>query len=61
MKLFMLLWQADLAKIGLGFLLFEPESTPAAALLEEDLGFVFTVPAGAEESYLRSLAPMMPS
>src|SRR5262245_35174775 len=41
---------AELAKNGLGFLLFEPESTPAAALLEEDLGFVFTVPQGAEES-----------
>ena len=31
------------------------DSTPAAALLNEDLGYVLTLPAGAEELYLRSL------
>jgi hypothetical protein len=46
---------ADLRKAGLDFLAFEPDHTPATALLEEDLGFVVRLPEGADESYLRSL------
>jgi hypothetical protein len=49
---------AELGKSGLGFLLFDPDSTPAAALLEDEVGFVPALPADPEESYLRSLAPL---
>lgn len=45
----------DLHKGGLDFLAFEPDHTPATALLAEDLGFVIRLPEGADESYLRSL------
>ena len=39
---------------GLDFLLIEPQ-TPAAALLEEELGYVLVLPAAPEELFLRSL------
>lgn len=46
---------AALRKAGLDFLTFEPAHTAAASLLDEDLGYVLTMPAEPEESYLRSL------
>ncbi len=49
---------AELHKGGLDFLIFEPESTPAAALLEDDVGYVMALPPSPEESFLRSLGPL---
>lgn len=49
---------AELHKKGLDFLVIEPEKTPAAALLNEELGYVLTLPAEPEEVFLRSLEPM---
>jgi hypothetical protein len=48
----------DLAKAGLDFLIFEPETTPAAALLNNDLGYVLAIGGSPDENYLRSLAPL---
>jgi hypothetical protein len=45
----------DLADNGVDFLLFDPESTPAAALLQENLGYVLALPEAPEELFLRSL------
>lgn len=42
---------------GLDFLIVS-ESTPAAALLEDDLGYVLAMPSQPEEIFLRSLAPL---
>jgi hypothetical protein len=42
---------------GLDFLVVD-DSTPAAALLEDDLGYALTLPNQPEELFLRSLAPM---
>jgi len=46
---------AELAKQGLDFFLFDPESTPASALLEDSLGFVLALPGSIDAEYLRSL------
>ena len=43
---------------GIDFILFEPESTPAAALLDETLGYVLALPEAADELFLRSLEPL---
>jgi hypothetical protein len=43
---------------GLDFVAFEAEHTPASALLDEDVGYVLAVPAGADEYFLRSLEPL---
>jgi hypothetical protein len=45
----------ELRAAGIDFLLFDPETTPAAALLEEELGYVISLPPAPEELYLRSL------
>ena len=45
----------ELQAAGVDFLLFDPEATPAAALLEEELGYVISLPPAPEELYLRSL------
>ena len=42
---------------GLDFLLVE-DSTPAAALLDDDLGYALDLPNQPEELFLRSLGPM---
>ena len=42
---------------GLDFLIVT-DSTPAAALLEDDLGYAFDLPNQPEELFLRSLGPM---
>jgi hypothetical protein len=42
---------------GLDFLVVEAGSTPAAAMLDEDLGYVLALPAKPEEAFLRSLEP----
>jgi hypothetical protein len=49
---------AELRKAGLGFLLFEPETTPAAALLEEELGYVMALPPQPDTDFLRTLGPL---
>jgi hypothetical protein len=46
-----------LKQAGLDFLLVS-DSTPAAALLEDDLGYALALPAQPEEIFLRSLAPL---
>jgi hypothetical protein len=46
---------ASLQGAGFDFLVFDADSTPAAALLNEDLGFVLSLPAQADELFLRSL------
>ena len=52
----------ELREAGLDFLVFEPESTPASALLDEDMGFVLVLPDEpddmARELLLRSLEPL---
>jgi hypothetical protein len=48
----------ELRKGGLDFLLFDPDSTPAAALLDDQLGYVMAVSGEADEGYLRSLSPL---
>lgn len=48
----------ELVDNGIDFLLFDPESTPAAALLQENLGFVLVLPRAPEELFLRSLEPL---
>src|SRR5262245_60315019 len=45
----------ELRESGLDFLAFEPEGTPAAALLDEDMGYVLVLPDKPEELFLRSL------
>jgi len=42
----------------LDFLAFESDHTPAAALLDEDLGYVLVLPPSPEELFLRSLDPL---
>ena len=42
---------------GLDFLIVS-ESTPAAALLEDDLGYTLAMPSQPDEIFLRSLAPL---
>jgi hypothetical protein len=46
---------ASLKDAGFDFLIFDADSTPASALLDEDLGFVLALPAQADELFLRSL------
>jgi hypothetical protein len=46
---------AELRKAGLDFLIFDAETTPAAALLEDDLGFVLALPEKVEDDFFRSL------
>ncbi len=43
---------------GVDFLVLDPESTPAAALLDDDLGYVLELGAVPEELFLRSLEPL---
>jgi hypothetical protein len=45
----------EFAEAGVDFLLFDPDSTPAAALLVEKLGYVLALPDAPEELFLRSL------
>lgn len=45
----------ELHAAGVDFLVFAPETTPASALLEEDLGYVLTLPAEPEEAFLRTV------
>ncbi len=40
---------------GADFLLVEADATPAAALLEEDLGYVLALPSQMDDAFLRSL------
>jgi len=49
---------ADLQKSGLDFLVIDPEKTPAAALLNEELGYVLVLPDEPGELFLRSLEPL---
>ncbi len=46
---------ASLKDGGFDFLIFDADSTPAAALLDDQLGFVLTLPAQPDELFLRSL------
>ena len=43
---------------GFDFILFEPNGTPAAALLDEDMGYVLALPASAEDSALRAFSSL---
>ena len=47
-----------LRQAGVDFLVIEPETTPAAALLDDDLGYVLALPEAPEELFLRSLEPL---
>jgi hypothetical protein len=42
----------------LDFLAFEAEHTPAASLLDEDVGYVLAIPQLPDELFLRSLEPL---
>jgi hypothetical protein len=44
-----------LCEAGFDFLAFDPETTSAAALLEDDMGYVLLLPEQPEELFLRSL------
>jgi hypothetical protein len=44
-----------LREAGLDFLLIDAETTPASALLDDDLGYVLSLPTSPEELFLRSL------
>lgn len=46
---------SSLKAAGFDFLVFDAEATPAAALLNDDLGFVLTLPSQPDELFLRSL------
>lgn len=46
---------ADLHAKGLDFAAFDPENTPATALLDENLGYVLKLPKDPDELFLRSL------
>jgi hypothetical protein len=43
---------------GIDFLIVEAEQTPAAAMLDEELGYVLVLPQEPEELFLRSLEPL---
>src|SRR5688572_10009128 len=43
---------------GFDFIVFEPENTPAGALLDEDMGYVLALPASAEDPALRAFASL---
>jgi hypothetical protein len=45
----------ELREAGLDFLIFDIDATAAAALLDEDLGYVLSIPASPDEAFLRSL------
>ena len=47
-----------LHEAGVDFLIFDADSTPATALLEEDMGYVLILPDKPEELFLRSLEPL---
>lgn len=49
---------SELFAKGLDFAAFDPEKTPATALLDEDLGYVLKLPKEPDEIYLRSLEPL---
>jgi hypothetical protein len=46
---------ASLRTSGLDFLIFDAESTPASALLEEEVGFVLALPSKPDDELFRSL------
>lgn len=46
---------AALKDAGVDFVIFDAASTPASALLDEDLGFVLDLPEQPDELFLRSL------
>lgn len=43
---------------GADFLVVDPDTTPASALLDEDRGYVLILPDAPEELFLRSLNPL---
>ena len=45
-------------KAGVDFLVINPDTTPAATLLNEELGYVLVLPAEPDELLLRSLEPL---
>jgi hypothetical protein len=47
----------DLRQAGVDFLVVD-EATPAAAMLNEDLGYVLAIPARPDDTFLRSLEPL---
>jgi hypothetical protein len=49
---------AELQKAGLDFVVVDADSTRAAVLLNEDLGFVLALPEAPDELFLRSLEPL---
>lgn len=44
-----------LRAVGAGFLVFDADTTPAAALLEDDVGYIMRVDPGASDTFLRSV------
>ena len=48
----------ELRRSGLDFLIFEPEATPAAALLDDEIGYVMALQGQPDEAFLRSLGPL---
>jgi hypothetical protein len=48
----------SLREAGLDFLAFEADSTPAAALLDDDIGYLLVLPNDPEELFLRALEPL---
>jgi hypothetical protein len=49
---------SDLQKAGVDFLVLDPDTTPAATLLNEDLGYVLVLPKDPDELLLHSLEPL---
>ncbi len=48
----------DLKEAGIDFLVFNPDTTPAAALLDDDFGYVLALASEPEEAFLRSIEPL---
>ncbi len=48
----------SLREAGVDFLLVDADSTPAAALLDDKLGYVLSLPASPDELFLRSVEPL---
>ena len=48
----------ELKEAGIDFIVFEAETTPAAALLDDDVGYVLALPVEPDEAFLRSIEPL---
>jgi hypothetical protein len=48
----------DLIGAGVDFIVFAPDTTPAASLLDESIGYVIALPADPSDDFLRSIEPL---